>query len=122
MLLAELIRSAISEETLIPLMRRDARKRYDQARSASSETNAVEYLYIKQLVELFLSTRFAEGSLWDEQLTKQLMEIRDFRNIVMHPTCSIAASMSPREAAELASAAEYVAERLREMVITLGRH
>jgi hypothetical protein len=122
MLLSEVISFAISEETLIAIMRADVRKRYDQARNASSETNAVEYLFIKQLVELFLTTSCADDShLWNKQLTQQLMEVRNFRNIVMHPTCSIAAAKSPREAAELASAAEYVAERLREMVITLGR-
>ena len=123
MLLSEVIKSEVSEDTLIEIMRPNVRKRYDQARSAGSETNAVEYLYINQLVELFLKTPYVDNPrVWSEQLTQQLMAVRDFRNIVMHPTCSIAATRSPAEAAELASAAENVAEQLREMVINLRRH
>lgn len=122
MLLSEVVKSSFSEEAVIAVMGANVRKRYNQARAVNSETNAVEYLYIRQLVELFLSTPYpADASLWSSQLTQQLMQVRDFRNIVMHPTCSVAATKSPWEAAELASAAEYVAERLRTMVFALGR-
>jgi hypothetical protein len=120
MLLSELIGSAIPESALIKIMRPDVRKRYYQARSASSETNAVEYLYIKQLVDLFPTTSYGnDPRFWDEELTRQLKAVREFRNTVMHPTSSIAATKTPSEAAELASTAEKVAERLREIVFAL---
>lgn len=103
-------------------MRPAVRKRYNQARNANSETNAVEYFYIKQLVDLFLTTSYADDPrFWDKELTRQLRAVRDFRNIVMHPTCSIAATKTPSEASELASAAEKVAERLHEIVFAF-RH
>lgn len=122
MILSEVIKSSYLEEALIAIMSANVRKRYDHARAANTETNAVEYLYIKQLVNLFLATPYANDlRLWSKQLTHQLTEVRDIRNVVMHPTCSVAAAKSPKEAAELASAAECVAERLREMVITLRR-
>jgi CBS domain-containing protein len=120
MLLSELIGSAIPEGALIKIMRPGVLKRYNQARSANSETNVVEYLYIRQLVDLFLTTSYTDDPrFWDEELTQHLIAVRDFRNIVMHPTCSIAATKTPSEAAGLASAAEKVAERLREIVLAL---
>lgn len=123
MLLSEVVKHSFSEEALIDVMSRNVRRRYDQARAVNTETNAAEYLYIKQLVKLFLATPHADNPrLWSKQLTQQLTEVGDFRNVVMHPTCSMAAAKSPREAAALASTAEYVAERLREMVVTLDTH
>jgi len=71
MLLTEVIKSSFSEEALIAIMSTDVRKRYDQARAANSETNAVEHLYIRQLVNLFLTTPYANDlRLWSQQLTQ----------------------------------------------------
>ncbi len=96
------------------------RERYNQAHQANSEAHPVEYLYIGQLVNLFLSTPYAMNSrLWDESSAQQLDKVREFRNSVMHPACSIAATTSSTQAAELASFAEGVAERLHQMVIEL---
>lgn len=95
-------------------------RRYNQAHSANSEAGAVEYLYIGQLVVLFLTVRYAKDPhLWDASLTRRLVAVWEFRNSVMHPAGSIAASTPPGRAAELATWAEDVAERLRGIVMML---
>jgi hypothetical protein len=57
MLLSEIIKSAILEENLVPTIHPNLRKRYYQAHRANSEAHTVEYLYIGQLVDLFLACR-----------------------------------------------------------------
>lgn len=123
MLLSEIVRSTISEEKLVLIIDRSLRKRYQQAHHANSEAHAVEYLYIRQLVDLFLATPYAKDPhLWDESLTQQLLAVREFRKSVMHPTCSIAATTPPSRAAELAAWTEGIAERLRQIVVMLRAH
>jgi hypothetical protein len=123
MLLSEVIRSALSEEDIIATMRPWLQERYEQAHQANADAHPVEYLYIGQLVKLFFATSHSENPrLWNESLTRQLEAVESFRNVVMHPTCPIAATTSPSAAAEVASGAEEVAERLRQMVIELRGH
>lgn len=120
MLLAEIVRISMPEERIVSKIHPRMRHRYDQACAAGREADPVEYLYIKELVSLFLTTRYSEDSrFWDKAFTDQLTEVRDFRNSVMHPTCSIAASTSPSRASELASWAENVAGRLRQIVLVI---
>lgn len=116
-LLSQLVKSAVSEERIVSFLRADQQQWYDSARGQGEETNAVEYLFINQLVELFLGTSYARNNkLWNETLTDQLHRVRDFRNSVMHPTRSIAATTHPKEAADIARCAEVVATRLRGIV------
>lgn len=118
MLLSEIIKSAIPEDDLVPTIHPSLRKRYYQAQRANSEAHAVEYLYIGQLVDLFLAAPYAKDPhLWDESLAQRLVAVREFRNSVMHPACSIAATTPPSRAAELAAWAESIAERLRQIVM-----
>jgi hypothetical protein len=120
MLLSEVVGSSISEDDAAAIMKPQMRRRYDQAREAGSEAQPAEYLYIRQLVQLFLATPYVKDSLlWEDSLSLQLIAVRDFRNSVMHPACSIAATTSPMQAAEIASWAEEVAARLRQMVTML---
>jgi hypothetical protein len=123
MLLSEVIRSAIPEEAIIAAMRPSLQERYEQAHEANADAHPVEYLYIGQLVKLFFATSHSENPLlWNESLTRQLAAVEKFRNVVMHPTCSIAATKSPSAAAEVASGAEEVAGQLRQMIIELRDH
>ena len=120
MLLSELVRSAISEERAVSFIRAGLKDTYESARSENEETNAVEYLFINHLVDLFCETPFVSDTrIWDEALTNQLLSVRDFRNNVMHPTRSIAATTHPREAAHIARCAEEVSGRLRNIVTML---
>jgi len=118
MLLSEIVRSASSDVDAVALMGQNMKKRFDQACKANIETNPVEYLYIRQLIELFLRTPYSkESSLWSETLTEQLNMVKTFRNSVMHPASSIAATTGPDEAAEFARCAQEVAARLHHIVI-----
>lgn len=118
MLLSEVLKSAIPEEALVAVMHPSMRDSYNQAHQVNIEAHPVEYLYIGQLVDLFLSTSYGKDShLWDESLSQRLVAVQKFRNSVMHPACSVAATTPPSRAAELASWAEEVAGRLRQMVI-----
>jgi hypothetical protein len=117
MLLAELVKSSINEEQVVPFIRGNLKESYDSARSRGEETHAVEYLFISQLIDLFRETPYVtDPELWDEALTDHLLNVRDFRNNVMHPTRSIAATTHPKEAATVARRAEEVAGRLRSIV------
>jgi hypothetical protein len=123
MLLAEIVKSAMSEEDIIAVMRPKMKRRYKQAHQVKSETNPVEYLYICELVDLFFATaRGKYVSVWDNTSDQRLRAVEKFRNSVMHPACSIAAAVSPGQAAELASWAEDIAERLRKIVLGLSSH
>jgi hypothetical protein len=117
MLLAEIVKSATPEEQIVTCIRSNEKKRYDKARGAGQESSPVEYLYLKELIELFNRTSYAQNpELWNERLASYLLKIKSFRNTVMHATSSIAATT---ENLELASSmpiwATDVSERLRHI-------
>jgi CBS domain-containing protein len=119
MLLSEIVKFTVPEKDIIATMRADMRKRYMEAHQNNSEAHPAEYLYIGELVKLFLATSYGQDArLWDESSAQRLVAVQEFRNSVMHPACSIAATVSPSQAAELASSAEDVAERLRKIVLS----
>jgi hypothetical protein len=74
MLLSELVRVSIPEELVVLRISEDTRDRWKEARSRNSETHAVEYLYLKDLAELFHE---AHGHVapWTTTLTRQLTDI-----------------------------------------------
>jgi hypothetical protein len=63
--------------------------RYKAARKGNSETHAVEYLYLGQLVSE-LENRFADHEWFEEDLNNRLIGVTQFRHTVMHPTRSLA--------------------------------
>jgi len=74
MLLSELVRSTINEARVVSFIRADLKKIYDSARSKNEETNAVEYLFIDQLVGLFCETPFVNDThLWNEAMADRLL-------------------------------------------------
>jgi hypothetical protein len=87
-----------------------------EARSAANEANPVEYLYLEELVNLFLESAYARNlQVWNGQYTSRLVEINKFRSVVMHPTRSIIAARSPAQLAALARNAMDLFMRL-EMI------
>lgn len=118
MLLAEIIKSAVDEEQIVECIRSNEMKRYTKARSAGQETSPVEYLYIKELIELFNKTPYAESAeFWSEDLSGYLLNIQAFRNKVMHAASSIAATTENLQfASSLPNWATEVSRRLRQIV------
>lgn len=117
MLLAEIVKSAIPEVRIAASLRARMRKTYDQARLDNQETSPAEYLYIGELVKLFNQTPYAsDPDLWDSGSKQLLLEIKGFRNSVMHPVRSIAAEDNIETAAHLPEWTATVADRLRTII------
>jgi hypothetical protein len=121
MLLAEIVKGDISDDQIIASLRSDQRKRFEQAYAANQEASPAEYLYIGELITLFTRTRYAnDPRFWDEPLTDLLMRVKYFRNDVMHPVCSLAASEDVEAIANLPRWAAEVTRRLRGIVTFLS--
>lgn len=87
---------------------------------ANQETSPAEYLYIRELIALFIQTPFAhDPRFWDDSLTDLLNRVKDFRNDVMHPTRSLAASEDIRTVANLPRWATEISDRLRGIAALL---
>ena len=120
MLLAEIVKDDISDDQIIASLRSDQRKRFEQAYAANQEASPAEYLYIGGLITLFTRTRYAsDPRCWDEPLTNLLLRVKYFRNDVMHPVCSLAASEDIEAIANLPRWAAEVTGRLRGIVTFL---
>jgi len=121
MLLSEIVKYAIPDEQIVASIRSNLKERFEQAHTAKQETSPAEYLYIDELITLFGQTLYAcDPGLWDESLTDLLVRVKSFRNDVMHPTRSLAASEDIQTAANLPRWAAEVADRLRGIVASLG--
>lgn len=121
MLLSEIIKSVMPEKVLLAAMDPRTRKHYDQAHKANIEAHPVETFLIQGSSSTCSCPPHA-GTIPSGGMSlcrSGLSAVRKFRNSVMHPTRSIAATTSPSRAAELASWAEEVANRLHRTVITL---
>jgi len=89
--------------SIIEAMSPEMAQPYSEACTAANEANPVEYLYLEELVNLFLdSTHTRNLQAWNEQYTSRLVEINKFRSVVMHPTRSIIDARSPTQLAALA--------------------
>jgi len=120
MLLSEIIKSAIPDSQIIASVRSDQKSRFEQAYAANREASPAEYLYIDQLVNLFTQTSYAsDPRLWDEPLTDLLFRVKSFRNDIMHPVRSLAASENIEAIANLPGWAAEVLDRLRGIVTFL---
>jgi hypothetical protein len=120
MLLSEIVKSAIADNQIIASIRSDQKRRFEQAYAANREASPAEYLYIDQLVSLFTRTSYAsDPRLWDESLTDLLLRVKSFRNDIMHPVRSLAASENIETIANLPRWATEVADRLRGIVTYL---
>jgi hypothetical protein len=122
MLLSEVVKHAVPDEQIIGSIRSDMKKRFERAHAVNQETSPAEYLYIKELIALFTKTPWArDARFWDVSLTDLLNRVGDFRNDVMHPTRSLAASESGQAVANLPRWAGEVSGQLRSIVASLTR-
>jgi len=120
MLLSEIVKHALPEKDIVASIRSDMKKRFEQAQMANQETSPAEYLYINELITLFIGTSYArDPKLWDGALTDLLEKVRHFRNDVMHPARSIAASENIRTVANLPRWATEVSGKLRRIAVSL---
>ena len=121
MLLAEIVKSAVPEERIVAAIRGNMQGAYKQARSDNQETSSAEYLYIGDLVRLFSQTPYArDQSLWSDSSKQTLLEVKAFRNSVMHPVRSIAAVENIEKAANLPRWANAVAAQLRAIIESIN--
>ena len=117
MLLSEIVGSTIPVASIVDAMSLEMAPRYSEASAAAREANPVEYLYLEELVNLFLASAYARDSrLWNEDCTSQLTEINQFRPVVMHPTRSIAATRSSGQLAALARESINLLTRLQTII------
>jgi hypothetical protein len=120
MLLSEIVKHALPEKDIVASIRSDMKKRFEQAQMANQETSPAEYLYINELITLFIGTSYArDPRLWDGALTDLLEKVRHFRNDVMHPARSIAASENIQTVANLPRWATEVSDKLRSIAASL---
>jgi hypothetical protein len=121
MLLSEIVKYAVPDEQIETSIRSHQEKRFQQAHAANQEASPAEYLYIDELITLFVQTPYArDARLWDDSLTDLLIRIKAFRNDVMHPARSLAASEDIQTVANLPRWAADVASRLRDIAALFG--
>jgi len=121
MLLAEIVKSAVPEERIARAIYGNMKKAYREAHADNQETNPAEYLYIGDLVRLFSQTSYArDQNLWSDSSKHMLLEVKAFRNSVMHPVRSIAAVENIAKAANLPIWANEVADQLRTIIESIN--
>jgi hypothetical protein len=120
MLLSEIVKNTVPDEEIIASIQSYLKKRFEQARTAYQETSPAEYLNISELIALFVQTPYAhDPRFWDDSLTDLLNRIKVFRNDVMHPGRSLAASEDIQTLANLPRWATEVSGRLRGIAVSL---
>ena len=114
MLLADIVQLSVREELIVARIRGDElMERWTSARSAGSETRSVEYLYVKDLAELFLESSAAEIAVgWDGRRANTLVSVCHLRPRVMHPTRPLVGRSDIKTLAALAEGAEELITQL----------
>lgn len=117
MLLSEIVGSSAPIEVIEAEMPEDMRQRYDEARAADQEASPVEYLYLEQLVGLFVNSGYGAATAnWSDTDTSRLVAVNQFRSAVMHPTRSMVARREPGQLADLASQCMQVSATLQDII------
>ena len=120
MLLSEIVKRTTLDEDIVASIQSYLKKRFEQAQRAYQETSPAEYLNISELITLFVQTPYAgDPVFWDDSLTDLLNRIKTFRNDVMHPTRSLAASEDTQTLANLPRWATEVSGRLHSIAASL---
>lgn len=100
MALADIVRHDVLEARVLARLGGYSLKRWKSASAENAEADAVEYLYIKDLAELFLETQW--GATLDQSHRDAMTELCKFRPTVMHPTRRLTAGRNPQMLASLA--------------------
>lgn len=114
MILSKIVGSITPVASIINAMSPQMAERYTEAYGAGREANPVEYLYLEELVNLFLeSTYVTDSRVWDESCTSRLTEMNKFRSVIMHPTRSFVMARSSAQLAALARDSNVLLTRLQ---------
>jgi hypothetical protein len=114
MALADIVRHDVPEALVVARIGGDSLKRWSSASNENTEADAVEYLYIKDLAELFLESQW--GATLDRGQRNTLTELCQFRPTVMHPARQLTAEHTPQMLASLARRGEDLARMLDDVV------
>jgi hypothetical protein len=115
-LLAEIIRCSLPDNSIIAAMGPGLLKQYEKARKSNNETHPVEYLYLGTLVKLFLELpQVRDADALSKTSAEWLISLNTFRRLVMHPASSIATARSAREIAQFTRTAANVIEQLQAL-------
>lgn len=118
-LLSKIVGSSSPVSSIIEAMSSDSAQRYSDARTGDKEANPVEYLYLEELVNLFLDSAHAKNpQRWNDRCTSRLVEVNKFRSVVMHPTRSVIAARSPAQLAAIARDSMDLLLKLQTIVDT----
>ena len=113
MLITAIVRKEVDPHVIVDRLAGDSRERWDADFTNDNETDPAEYLYLRDLAELFLQLpQAATDAGWDVHLTNALTEICQFRPSVMHPNRSLVRGRSAAQLASLARSAEVLISRL----------
>ncbi len=115
-LLAALVRATVPEDDVIRHLRGGDRKRFKAARDKGRETNAVEYLYLRDYAALVqASTPLREALKTTSGLTEEaLQSLLPLRNCVAHPSKSLLVEFEPVDVVALSERADGVLGGLRQ--------
>lgn len=115
-LLAALVRATVPEDDVIRQLRSGGRKRFEGARNRGRETNAVEYLYLRDYAALVeASTPMREALKTTSGLTEEaLKSLLPLRNCVAHPSKSLLGEFEPVDVVALSEGADWVLGGLRQ--------
>ena len=120
MQLAEIVRKACKPDDIEEKIRGPLAKVYNEACSKGQETNPVEYLNLKGLMELFQGAECDDHLLCDERLSDLLGRIAKYRNDVMHANKSLAASADAASIGDLPSWATEASASLGQIISSIA--
>lgn len=116
MLLAQIVRERTSSSSVVARLQGDSRERWEADLAGDHETDPSEYLYLRDLAELFMELPDARlERCWDSRLRTTLTEVCHFRATVMHPSRSLIKGRSAAQLASIARGAEELTRRLEEI-------
>ena len=116
MQLSEIVKNSCKPDVIADKIDGRLKKAFAEARNEGQETSPVEYLYLKTLIKLFKGVDYDEPALWNEELSGLLNKIESFRNNIMHPNRSLAASANTASIGRLPSWATEVSDALSRII------
>lgn len=121
MLLAMIVRERVSSSSVVARLQGQSLERWEADLAGDHETDPSEYLYLRDLAELFMELPDAKlQGPSDACLRTILTEVCQFRPTVMHPSRSLLKGRSGAQLASLARGAEELTSRLEEIAATLA--
>jgi hypothetical protein len=116
--LAQIVTERVDPDVILDRLEPESRERWEFDLVTNGETNPAEYLYLRDLAELFegLPEATPEGG-WTPDLAATLTEVCHFRPSVMHANRSLMKGRDAAQLASLARRAEQLTARLDEIAV-----